>query len=102
MGKALCETHQRHEQQSMGIASAFLLRSQSVGGRGRSLKLRRTRSLHRSYALDCFAALAMTAKATRYSSRFRLVSVSQVRAMDRTAQLREKYQSACKSYGSTC
>jgi hypothetical protein len=33
---------------------------------------------------------------------FRFVSVSRVRAMDRTAQLREKYQSACKSYGSTC
>jgi hypothetical protein len=44
----------------------------------------------------------MTAKATRYSQRFRLVSVSQVRAMDRTAQLRGKYQSACKSHGSTC
>jgi hypothetical protein len=46
--------------------------------------------------------IAITAKATRYSSRFRLVSVSQVRAMDRTAQLRGKYQSACKSHGSTC
>lgn len=36
--------------------------------------------------------------------RWRLVSVSvsQVRAMDRTAQLRGKYQSACKSHGSTC
>jgi hypothetical protein len=44
----------------------------------------------------------MTPKATRYSQRFRLVSVSQVRAMDRTAQLRGKYQSACKSHGSTC
>jgi hypothetical protein len=44
----------------------------------------------------------MTAKATHYSQRFRLVSVSQVRAMDRTAQLRGKYQSACKSHGSTC
>jgi hypothetical protein len=44
----------------------------------------------------------MTAKATRYSQRFRLVSVSRARAMDRTAQLREKYQSACKSHGSTC
>jgi hypothetical protein len=36
------------------------------------------------------------------SGRFRLVSVSQVRAMDRTAQLRGTYQSACKSHGSTC
>jgi hypothetical protein len=56
----------------------------------------------RGRAPDCFAALAMTAKATRYSWRFRRVSVSQVRAMDRTAQSRGKYQSACKSHGSTC
>src|SRR5882724_3799179 len=34
----------------MGIASAFPLRSPSFGGRGRSLKLRRTRSLHPSPA----------------------------------------------------
>jgi hypothetical protein len=32
----------------------------------------------------------------------RPLSVSQVRAMDRTAQLRGKCQSACKSHGSTC
>jgi len=43
---------------------------------------------------------AMALTATRYR-RLRLVSVSQVRAMDRTAQLRGKYQSACKSHGST-
>ena len=56
----------------------------------------------RSRALDCFAALAMAAKATRYSQRVRLVSVSRVRARDRTARLPGKYRSACKSHGSTC
>jgi hypothetical protein len=41
-------------------------------------------------------------RSPRHGWRFRFFSVSQVRAMDRTAQLRGKYQSACKSHGSTC